>query len=248
MASTGTTTSTNKRRDLGRENRPRHWTSYVVPLLAGAIGVLLLILAVPRLIAAFIVLPTAPILQDVRDGKPVSREDLERLSVSQIRAAGYVDWGQLWTDAALADVTASLLPSIPIEEKLQLLNRADDSLRKGLSLAPANTFGWARFAYVRFVLGDRKQAADAIEMSILTGRYEPRLAPSRLDLAFLVWQSFSEDARDLLAEQVRWQWKKQPDDLLRSAIRRNMAAIVREQLEEEERPAFDKRVLALSSR
>ena len=107
---------------------------------------------------------------------------------------------------------------------------------------------WARLGYVRLVLKNPQGAADALEMSILTARYEPTLMLSRLDLAFIVWSYFGDEAKDLLTEQIRTVWKRQPDELLRAALKRNLLLPVHDELEEEEQRAFNDRLRKLPPR
>ncbi len=105
------------------------------------------------------------------------------------------------------------------------------SLRHGLALAPANSFAWARLAYVELARGGPSTAVtEALKMSMLTAPYEPRLLYSRLDLSLLVWRQFDDEGRTLVARQIRYAWEMSPPRLARLAQKRNASRIVADAL------------------
>ena len=74
--------------------------------------------------------------------------------------------------------------------------------------------------------GPTRSVADALEMSMTTGSYEPRLIFSRLEMCFIAWDQFDDEGRDLVAQQVRHAWKESPDSLVKLAKEKRAIQIV----------------------
>ena len=222
MASTGTTTPSNS---LAEDRLAWPRQAIGVAFLTASLG--LLALALPRFLASLDLVETEPILQDVKDGKTVTPDDLRRLADSRFRAAKRIDWGLVWTDAGLADVIAAYESGLDTGEGRQLISRAADSVARGLALSPADPFAWARLGYIRFVQGQPKKAAEAVRMSIATGPHDPRLAPGRMELGLVVWRWFDTDSYGLIGDQVRYLWRLDPERLVQIAHKRAAAPFVR---------------------
>lgn len=179
----------------------RHAVS-AIGLLA---GVLVLGLAVPRTIAAFQLLPGDPVLESVRSGKAVSREQLQALMESRKDAREWLPSGRIQGDLALARLELARREGYGGETGEGYLRDGLQALEAGLSLSPADPHAWARLAFVRIKNGSA--AADvrrALFLSILTGPYEKRLAISRIQYAILLWDRLAADERSLVLDQISW--------------------------------------------
>jgi len=215
-------------------------------------GMSLIVLGVPRTIGAFVALPSGPILNKIQFQKPVQQNELETLIESQEGSLAWGETGRKWTDLGLAQL---LMAEQTVSEPSVRQGHIEDaivSLKKGLSLAPANAFAWTRLAYVEIKkAGPSQAAASALRMSFATAPYEPSLLRVRLELCFLTWQHFGPKDREVFFKQIRawWnserfnseadaKWKgykkwhqkqvdKTRDELVRLAVRLDRANVVR---------------------
>ena len=174
-------------------------------------------------------LPGDPVLNAIQSGDDVRNSDLEDLASSREAALGWIESGREWTDLGLAQMR--LAERAGPDGGARLLDESATSLRRGLALAPANSFAWARLAYVELGRGGPSPAViEALKMSMLTASYEPRLLYSRLDLSLLVWRQFDEEGRALVARQIRYAWELSRPRLARLAQKRNSTRIVADAL------------------
>lgn len=75
-------------------------------------------------------------------------------------------------------------------------------VRRALAAAPASPYNWNRLAYLRARSGDRPGAYKAWQMSVLTGRYVPRLMQGRLLLAYQMFPIRDKAMLEMLEDQV----------------------------------------------
>ena len=149
--------------------------------LAIAVGAGLLDLALPRTVAALLRLPGNPALTRVQERKPVDDTGLETLIASRKSA---LSWAQSGPDAAALGLGQLLLARGPNGARgydQALVAEAIATLRGGLALGPADPHAWARLAYADLVAnGASARVARALEMSLDTAPYDPRLLRVRL--------------------------------------------------------------------
>ncbi len=190
------------------ETAPRgsgRWARYAAAFLALVGGTVLLTSAVPRTIAAFSMMPGDSVLNAIQRDEQVRASDLELLASSREAALAWIEAGRVWTDLGLAQLRRANKAGLWTAEGRRHLDESVSSLRRGLALAPANPFAWARLGYVELVRGGPSTAAaEALKMSMLTGAYEPLLMFSRLNLCLRVWREFDEEGRALVAQQIRF--------------------------------------------
>ena len=209
------------------------WGRYATALVAVVGGAVLLTLAVPRAIAAFAMLPGDPVLEAIQRGEETRESDVESLASSREAALAWIESGRMWTDLGLAQVRLVKTAGLWNEEGGRLLEQSASSLRRGLALAPANPFAWARLGYVELIRGGPSTAAaEALKMSMLTGAYEPHLMFSRLNLCLTAWRQFDEEGRRLVAEQIRFAWNRSRRTLVKLAARRDASQVVADALAE----------------
>ncbi len=208
-------------------------------------GVALLVGAVPRTIAALAMLPGAPVLREIQNLRPVERDSLDILIASQRRGLRFGESGRKWTDLGLAQLLLAREQGVQEAIGKETVSRAVATLKAGLALAPANPFAWTRLAYAQSLLtGPSPSVASALRMALLTARYEPRLLFIRLELCLQSWSYFKTGDRELIFQQVRLAWSKNPERLVDLAVRTGGVNVVRAALlrSRKDLSAFEKRL------
>ena len=197
-------------------------------LLSLFVGAVLLYLAAPRTIAAFVMLPGNQALRDVQEQRPLADEDVATLAASRERALSWAESGRTWSDLALVQLLEAFAGGAldrPNEERVE---QAIASLKEALRLAPANPYAWTRLAYAEVLTAQSSPAVvAALRMAILTATHEPRLVLPRLELCLIMWRHFELEDRDLVLRQARLAWRADPDRLVQLARRWNRLGVVR---------------------
>ena len=211
------------------------WARYASVFLALAGGAVLLTSAVPRTIAAFSMLQGDLVLDAIQTGQKVRVSDLEDLVSSREAALSWIDSGRVWTDLGLAQQRMVRKVGILSAEGRGLLDESVTSLRRGLALAPANPYAWARLGFVELIRGGPSMAViEALKISMLTGTHEPHLMYSRLDLLLRVWPHFDEVGRVLVAQQIRIAWSRSRTKVAKLARKWSASEIVVDALDSPE--------------
>ncbi|VAX20092.1 hypothetical protein MNBD_NITROSPINAE04-2434 [hydrothermal vent metagenome] len=203
-------------------------------LLAFIIGIILLVFAVPRVIATAIMLPGEPVRNAIQSNKTVSTEDLDILVSTRKDALKWISSGRTWTDLGLAQSWKAYYIGYETVAGKALLSEAVDSMRHGLSYSPANSFAWARlgYDYIKQSGSPSENAMKAYRMSLLTASYEPRLLFDRLIFCFYMWDDFSKEDRYLINQQIGFAAGKRPWKLAKIAYKdKNANAIIRSALD-----------------
>ena len=190
-------------------------------LAAGLTGLLaggLVYLSAPRTMAAFSSLSGDPVLVRIQNGQRVSVKRLRTLIETRKRALRWLGSGRTHTDLGLAQLLLAQELAGDGDLDRVRLEAATDSLRAGLTRAPARPHAWTRLAYAQYLAeGASPRMARALEMAIATAPFEPRLLFTRLELSFLAWPHFVEDSRRLVHEQVRLAWRRSQGRLVELA-------------------------------
>ena len=190
------------------------WSRRLVGVVTGFGAALLIALAVPRLLAALTVLPSAPSLVRLQSLEPVKTGDLERLVRNQRRALIWLAGGRTWTDLGLAQLLIAERLGDADPRSQHLFAAARQALAEGLAVAPANPFAWSRLAYAEAVLsGWSEGATNALRMAFITGPYEPRLLWPRLRLALAAWPHVEPGDQEMILHQLRQAWADKPEAL-----------------------------------
>jgi len=191
----------------------------LIGLVLGVVSLALLAWGVPRTISAFVMAPSAPVLRKLQNLQVVETEELETLVAAQQRGLTWSSRGRTLTDLGLAQLLIAERLEEDDPEKRQQIEEAIASLKSGLALAPANPYAWTRLAYASFqVDGWSPEALSALRLAFATAPYDPRLLLSRLRLSFLAWPHLLREDRDLVLQQVRYAWDRNPDELTRMAM------------------------------
>ena len=176
----------------------------VVP---AALAVLLALVSIPSVIANAISTPFRGDVERIRHGDHMLPIELAAVARANYRAALFFEPGRHYSDSAAA------LLALPEGDRSAVGLDAEEIVRKALAASPASPYNWNRLAYLRARRGDRVGAYSAWEMSVLTGRYVPRLMKARLLLAFQMFPIKDRVMLRMLDDQVRLTAQALPREL-----------------------------------
>jgi len=173
-----------------------------VALVAGLIGGLLLVLGVPRLIAAVQALEARGVLWSVYANAEVPPAVLARATDGLAVAGTWVRDGESEGDRSLLLAHRALLAPTPAEQGA-LWTAAEAAAVSALSVAPGQPSVWARLADLRERRGDREGAVVALRMSMLSGSFVPALMVPRIEQGLRLLAVLDHETLDLLKRQIR---------------------------------------------
>lgn len=221
-------------------------------MLSLSLAAAILVIAVPRMVAALLAMPTEYLVDQLRDGGNLDQQQLEQMLAGRERAL-------IWetSEARYADLS---LATLMVAEALFNLEQDEASFahveasvvhaKTGLAQAPARPFSWTRLAYAEYLRDEASLIAPAaLEMAIITAPYEPLLTFVRLDIALVSWETLSPDQRRLVGEQIALGWRQSEAALVDLALSNERTQLVRSLLPPltEHRRRFDQ-LLAEASR
>jgi hypothetical protein len=171
------------------------------------LGLLLVILAAPRTIAAWSALAAGPALDTILSGHTPSDGDLNAAVLGLERAVLWSSSGGRLTDLALLRaVQAERLP-VDSPHREAMLMQAEDLLLRGLSANPSDGYAWLRLAVVRSVRGaESGQVAAALMQSLDTAPNARHLWLPRIEMMLRYWRDFSVDELLVMRSQIRTIW------------------------------------------
>ena len=185
---------------------PRSPVTLATVLVVALSGALLIGAAVPRFTATQVRRADDPLIRAIQRGYEIEIEYADRLPQSRLRAAGLVDRGQDYAEAALLEQYFAMAGEDGEVDRERLI-RAEGYMQEALARAPVDPHGWARLAYMRSLLeAPADEIAAPLKMSLYLGPHEPNLTRARLTLCLLVWEEFEIAERDLVYEQARFLW------------------------------------------
>ena len=202
----------------------RQLTSRHVFVAAGAVVLAgtLLVLSVPRTIAALKAMPAERILDSIANGRSVDAATVARLLQSLDAASAWRDRGRDLADRALGElllVDPADADGVSPSDRATI-EQAIRDLTASLSRSPLNPHAWTRLAYARMLLdGPSDAAAASLMMSVYLGPHDPQLVFPRLGLLFRVWDRLADDERRLAYRQIQFAWEASDVGLARLAVR-----------------------------
>ncbi|MCP5405884.1 MAG: O-antigen ligase family protein [Pseudomonadaceae bacterium] len=87
---------------------------------------------------------------------------------------------------------------------------AETHVREALATAPADPYGWARLATLHKLFKQPQAAATALDMSLMTGAWEPQLVWARLPLLADLLPYLPPEDGLLLTRTLQEAWRSQP--------------------------------------
>lgn len=184
-----------------------------------ALGAALLILGLPRLVAALILVSGQPVMDALELGRDVGDDDLASFERASQLARRFSGSGRIASFLAAAKIAeADRLPANAARERAKLAGEAIALLEEGLAKAPADSFAWGRLAYARVLRdGPDAKAGEAWRLSVLTAPADRRLVPWRARLGIAVLPGLADEDRDMLDRQIRLAWLTDGEGLARFA-------------------------------
>ncbi len=210
----------------GRQGFTRRLFSSWESGVAIIFGLVTVGLAMPRLVAAVILLPGDAIVWEIRHGLPVAAEELG-IAADTRRTARRLSDGKLELELGRILLRIGRTREFTGSDGSTALDEAEVVLRDGLAASPADAYAWIRLARTKALLGEPPERfAGALEMSYLAGRHEPLLYLPRLSLAFGYWDRLDDETRRMSEWQIRQAWKEMPDELFELATTHRATVIV----------------------
>jgi tetratricopeptide (TPR) repeat protein len=215
--------------------------SLVATLLAALLGGALLLGAVPRLVAAFHLLPGDPGMALLDSGQLPSPQAYERIIASRRAAANWLPTPSTLTDLGVASLS---LAQASTGRRAMLLDQAERQFQAGLAGAPLDPHAWTYLAFVHTATGDHERAALALHLALRTGPYQPELALPRAALGLTNWPWLDPDARARLGVEFAHAMRLAPDRFLADVLDSGRSAESRAALAvaPAEQRAFDRRL------
>ncbi len=192
--------------------------------MAGVIGLVLLGLAAPRVIAAALALPSRSVLWDLYSGVEVPVERIRAAEAALAAAGRWSASGELELDRGFLLLRAAV--RTPVDGAAPLYEAAERATVDGLALAPGNPGAWLRLAWLRERRGDMAGAVAALRMSFLTGSFEPVIMVDRLTLALRLRPYMDAEMEALLRRQIRQTWVIRPGPVMELGAQPETAALV----------------------
>jgi len=168
------------------------------PALACAVGLVLLALAVPHSVAAFMTLPGGPTAIADRNGQARGLDAIDAYISRQQTAARWVDDGQFWANIAMANLNRLDSRAFDPEVAQTVVNEATAALERSLRRKPSDPYIWTRLALLR---RDPVEIGKALNLSLLAGPVEWNLVLPRCRLALRIWPRLDTDLRLRFREQ-----------------------------------------------
>jgi hypothetical protein len=196
-------------------------------LLCFLAGLLTIVLAIPRFVAAVSAIPGDAVRFELSAQNSVGDASLELLIDNRRLALQWVEDPSYLRDIGTAATLLSFRLQAADPSRNARLEESEEALLDGLRLAPVDPYSWTRLAYVRLQRGtDAKAVIVALRMSLLTGRYDPELTKFRLSLALPLWSLLAAEDRRVFMAQLRILWRDAPPDVAQLAADPPAYAIV----------------------
>lgn len=183
-------------------------TRILVVTVALSLGLALLWLSGPRLIAALHMLPGDAIKEEYLPNLLAGRQPYPSAAErqvwrdSRVAALEWVDDPAAWGDLALLDILEARQSQNPAQRK-EYLESARDAVIRSIAGSPMNGFMWLRLAAIEMSLDSPAEAAlSALEASIRVAPYEPSAFRQRLLIGFRYWEAASEVQHEQLRGQL----------------------------------------------
>lgn len=199
----------------------------VLPL---ALGLLLLTLALPRLVAAIAELPARPVLEALRLGQPQSLPRLQAAAGALGAALEHGDEARLWNGLAVLRQQQALLAGLGEGPGAALLQDAATAAARALVLAPGDGYAWARLAEAQLRLRGPGEAVAAFARALALSPNDLGRLWQQLDLGLALWPSLPAEQRLALPGLLREAARRNPHQLSWLAARRHALGPVREAL------------------
>lgn len=187
-------------------------------VLSAALGLALLAVAVPRLVAEAALTVAHPVIRAIEAGaQPDLSEDLA--AAVDLAAAGDLS-ARAWSLAGRADLAAARrAQAAGGAGSPAAFAAAGEKFAHALARTPMDTRDWLRYTLALHASGQFVEAARAWRLSVLTGAFDPELMFLRIRVGLWVWRYMDLPARDAFAQQLLVHWRWGPGGLAELLVR-----------------------------
>lgn len=191
-----------------RKKRTPRRRSLVAPVLSAFLGTALIVLGVPRTIAAWETLAAQPTLEMLQVGKvKPSDAELSEAKTALDKAIAWVPSSRRYADLAFLEVEQLLRLAGTDPRRAALLTSAEQHLVESLVANPADGFSWFRIAVVR-QLAEKppRQIALALAQSLDVAPNVRQLWLPRATMLLSYWRYLTVDELLAFRAQLRTIW------------------------------------------
>ena len=199
--------------------------------VALAVGVTLVVLAIPRLAAGISEQQGTWAIAEIRSGTPPSKLDVRAAAASLRGANKWVDTAPRRAALARLHYADALRQNAKPEERRKAFLLSQEASRQAIALNPALPEPWLRLAQSEYGLNKNSpQMIRALAMTYRTGRYNRFSVFAMTELAFLTWAQLESDTRAIAIEQIAFAVKQRNRRLVAISERLRATPIVRRAL------------------
>jgi hypothetical protein len=191
-----------------KKRRSASWRKSIAAALSAVLGAALLVLGVPRTIAAWEALAAHPALEKLEIGKVrPSDQELAEAVAGLGRAVAWVPSARRYADLAFLEVEQALRLPLNDPGRAAVLARAEQHLVDSLLANPADGFAWLRLAIVREQSGAPPRAiAIALAQSLDVAPNVRQLWLPRATMLLAYWRFFTVEELLAMRAQLRTIW------------------------------------------
>ncbi len=189
---------------------------YTLILLIGVVACLLLALSWPRLKASLRYLPVDTAISNYWESGEIDSAQLDGLIARAHESIAIHDHYRYWEGISELRLLSGLDMDRSIWKRREALQHSISAARQVVRVAPSKPRTWLRIARVKEILAyPAEQVIPALTMSILTGRVEPTLMLTRLELGLRYLPVLDTEAILLLRDQASLTWTIQQRRMLK---------------------------------
>jgi hypothetical protein len=229
--------------------KPSSLVSRIVTALLAFLVCVVLVNALPSLAWRVVSLPGDGARDVLLSRGTLTDTALRTLGGTRLRAMTWRATAEIYNDMALYDLTRARRTETENNPSSQETWReAIQWQSRALGRAPADTFGWARLAYMMMQTeGLTDATAATLTHSFETGPYEPSLQLFRLVMAISLFDKLDQDTKDSMPFMIRAAWKHDPSGLVKAAQENHFVSLAEKALADdpEKLAEFRENLLAL---
>jgi hypothetical protein len=183
-------------------------------VLAAVLASGLMLMSWPRLKAALNYLPVQSMLERYYLTGELPSDPLEQLQQRTRQSIAIHNHQRYWDGLGLLYYLQGLDGSMPLYQQREAFEQVINAAEQSLRLAPVQPRAWLRRAHAQSWLSFRDNGiSEAFKMSVYTGRVEPALLISRLQLGYSRLGQLDDEARGLLRDQTLLAWQLRQKDV-----------------------------------
>lgn len=190
---------------------------YTLILIVGLSACVLLAMSWPRLRASISYLPVDTAISNYWKTREIDTAQLGGLIKRAEDSIAIHDHYRYWSGLSELQILSGQDMSQSFWQRRQALGNAISAAEEVVRRAPSKPRAWLRIARAKeFLARPAEQIIPPLKMSILTGRVEPTLMLTRLELGLRQLAALDEETVRLLRDQAVLTWTMQQRDMLKA--------------------------------